>query len=889
MEVDTRKATAVLAYLAVEGSADRDRLAALFWTESPPDRARATLRRTLSALRAGFGPDLLVTDRSGVRLSPAIWLDIEEFGRLLAETGEHGHDSSDVCDQCLSRLQEASDLYRGDFLGTFSVRDAPEFDDWSRTVAESFRLRAGAVLRRLAHARAATGDYPAAIDAAHRWVGLDELHEPAHRLVMLLKAWAGDRAGAIQAYRNCLAVLDRELGVGPLEETSELFEAILDEDLPPAPAVRKPIRARGPSDPTQEPRPTMVGRRRETTLLEELSSSQKPAGSTTLVTGESWMGKSRLLEHAAEHARRAGWAVATANAFRAEEDLPYGVVIQLLDGLVANLDEANAPPPWARDELARLLPRLDARPSASDPGRLGEIRLRDAFLALVESVTADRPLLMMVDDAHWVDVASAGMIGHLGRAGASLPLALLLSTSAPDSLPQPLRGIAGDPDLHVQLAPLVTGDLDSPRGFVDLEAIIAATGGIPRLVAEALEAGKVDDASSSVLAYLESRLQRLSDLGRQVLTAAAVLDGMCDATLLRETSGRTEEEIVEAVEELMANGLLTEMDDGRLGYTLDVLERVTYESTSLVRRRLLHRRAARALEMRPRAQVDPRLAAAVASHLQDAGEDEAAEWYRLAGDLARRVYAHNEAMATYQKAIALGHPDAGAIHLALGELETAIGEYSSAMRELHTAASRSEGATLAQIEHRIGDVERILGRFDLAEESFVRAEAEHPHPTELLADWALLRQRVGDHQGARDLAYRSLSCAESTPDKARALNVLGVVSTDVTEASSHIDRALETSPEPGPARMAALNNKAHLLAGAGDLESAVALVTEAVDIASRTGYRHHYAALLNHLADLHHRAGRADEAAAALTEAVKLFADVDAGAWRPEVWLLRQW
>jgi tetratricopeptide (TPR) repeat protein len=89
--------------------------------------------------------------------------------------------------------------------------------------------------------------------------------------------------------------------------------------------------------------------------------------------------------------------------------------------------------------------------------------------------------------------------------------------------------------------------------------------------------------------------------------------------------------------------------------------------------------------------------------------------------------------------------------------------------------------------------------------------------------------------------------------------------------------------------MAALNNKAHLLATSGDYEGATALVEEAIGIAEQTGYRHHRAALLNHLADLHHRSGRRAEAEQALTEAVTIFADIDSGDWRPEVWLLRQW
>ena len=67
------------------------------------------------------------------------------------------------------------------------------------------------------------------------------------------------------------------------------------------------------------------------------------------------------------------------------------------------------------------------------------------------------------------------------------------------------------------------------------------------------------------------------------------------------------------------------------------------------------------------------------------------------------------------------------------------------------------------------------------------------------------------------------------------------------------------------------------------------LVDEALGIAADIGDRHRQAALLNHLADLHHRAGRSDEAEQAVTEAVTLFAGIEPGSWEPEVWLLSRW
>ena len=156
---------------------------------------------------------------------------------------------------------------------------------------------------------------------------------------------------------------------------------------------------------------------------------------------------------------------------------------------------------------------------------------------------------------------------------------------------------------------------------------------------------------------MEARLLEIDDLGRQILTAAAALNGICDATLLRETSGRSEEEVVEAVEELVAAGLLREIPESEgLSFTLDALERVTYESTSMVRRRLLHRRAARALAERGYARSDVRLAAAVAGQYRAAGDPEAAAWYHLAGDLAQSMFANDSAIQFYETRPGSGRP-----------------------------------------------------------------------------------------------------------------------------------------------------------------------------------------------------------------------------------------
>src|SRR5260221_5562457 len=132
LEVDTRKATALLAYLGVTGRpVRRDTVAALLWPETDPDRARSALRRTLSTLRTALGGRWLETDRDLVSLdNDGVLFDVAELRRLLAECGTHKHDTAETCARCLEPLLAAAALHRGPFLAGFGLRDSAEFDDW---------------------------------------------------------------------------------------------------------------------------------------------------------------------------------------------------------------------------------------------------------------------------------------------------------------------------------------------------------------------------------------------------------------------------------------------------------------------------------------------------------------------------------------------------------------------------------------------------------------------------------------------------------------------------------------------------------------------------------------------------------------------------------------
>ena len=142
VKVDTRKAIALLAYLAMTGeSHTRDALVNLLWPEYDQARGRATLRRTLCVIRQAMVDDWLDVGREHISLLPAngLWLDVKQFHQHLAACLSHGHPAAQGCPACLAPLTDAVALYRGDFLSGFSLKDSFNFDDWQFFQTDTLR------------------------------------------------------------------------------------------------------------------------------------------------------------------------------------------------------------------------------------------------------------------------------------------------------------------------------------------------------------------------------------------------------------------------------------------------------------------------------------------------------------------------------------------------------------------------------------------------------------------------------------------------------------------------------------------------------------------------------------------------------------------------------
>ncbi len=214
-----KRALALLAYLALhaERASSRDAIAAALWPDISDDEARANLRRHLSLLK-GLFPE-----------GPAEpWI---VSGRTLQWNGDSSASVDIIEFERLARSPQtraaAIELYAGDLFESLE-------DEWIVPFRERYRERFLSILSDEIDARERTGDVPAFLQYGRTLVRFDPLREDVVRRLMLARAENGDRAGALQEFKDFEKRLAAEMAAEPMAETIACFESIKRGDVAPA-------------------------------------------------------------------------------------------------------------------------------------------------------------------------------------------------------------------------------------------------------------------------------------------------------------------------------------------------------------------------------------------------------------------------------------------------------------------------------------------------------------------------------------------------------------------------------------------------------------------------------------------------------------------------------
>ena len=234
-----QKAKALLVYLAsTRRRQSREVLADLFWDERSQSQALANLRGILVSLRKWFGETLII-DRTSVALDPEaeVWLDATAFEAALQPWVAC---KAALTPQIASGITRAVELYRGEFLDGFYLREASEYEGWLVRERQRLHHKLLEALGGLVEYELEQGAYPIGSEHARRLLELDPLMELAQRQLMRLLAYGGQRAAALEAYDHFRELLQDELAVEPEEETRALYAQIQAGELEKPVPIREP-------------------------------------------------------------------------------------------------------------------------------------------------------------------------------------------------------------------------------------------------------------------------------------------------------------------------------------------------------------------------------------------------------------------------------------------------------------------------------------------------------------------------------------------------------------------------------------------------------------------------------------------------------------------------
>ena len=592
----------------------REQLIDTLWPELTVDEAAPRLHKAAHYARRAMGhPNSVVLAGELVALWPGgpdedVQVDAAVF-QAQAEAALSARDAV--------AAGSAADRYRGDLL--------PEdpYESWAQDVRDRLRLLYFDLLR-----------------LAGRWEVLttvDPADERAHLELIAALARRGDRRAALRQFERLERALRAELGVAPSRAAERLRDQLLDAEAA-GPATPAAHRSSAPSTPFD-----LVGRERERRRLEGLIAEVSAGrGRTVFLCGPAGVGKTATLGWLETYAAATGMRVGSGAAAQIEGAWPYAPVLEAVadlcrrhPSLLDGLDDA------LREEIERALSGREGAWRAQS----GDQRLFVAVTELVRLAAAGAGAVLVIDDAHDADDASARLIHYLARSTLT-DRVLIVIAHRPQLCPalaQVRHSLLGRGNaVTLDMTTLQYDDVamlvlrHSPDAAPELiDTVWTASDGLPFAVVELARASVDGHPNAATVLPAE-----LSDAEIDALAAAAVLGVAFDTDEFVAVTAMADEDAFAVIDRALEHRVLVRTDTG-YAFRHALLRDAALERMPESRHLALHRQAAQAL------QTLDRSPARIGFHLVWGGNRSAAvPWMLRAAETEAALGAYREALET---------------------------------------------------------------------------------------------------------------------------------------------------------------------------------------------------------------------------------------------------
>ena len=626
-----RKQRILLAHLTLnEGRpVSTRRLRADLWPEAKPKNPAHALQEHVSRLRTTTGLKIDLAGAAGYRIEAATFIsDVREFTRVVADARasldarEYGN--------AIELFEVALDMWRGEPLEGLGAVDGLRShvlqlqQERRRAASDRFEAylqggRAGEII----------GELGAAVQE-------DPLHERTWYQLIAAHHYVGRRTDALLAFDQARENFIETLGVGPSPRLRELHAEIL-ESLPPEEPVREGFPGRDRAQERDRATSALIGRNVEMELIKKAWRRVDEGFQVVTLSGEPGIGKSFLAAEFARGAAAAGTPVLTGRSLRISAGA-YHPFTQILRNS-ARLAEGGRFAAKNFRHARSLTQDVPEGGGSSLDGHGLEPRAwekKDSIAAWFEEISAETPVVLVVEDLHWADPQSLRLIDHLLHSPRRIRILCITTVRESE-----LRELPDGPQIfrqsatvtHVPLEGMSEAEIEElirretagkempPWAF---DQIRQTSGGNPLFAVEYArdtllsEPGRKRDlgAPHGIRAVIEGHVNALPGGTANLLRAASIFAGPFDLSAVAEVMNIGLDEVGAAVGHARAAGLLESSTGAGFTFGHEVVQKVMYESLGFSERTALHRRAAAYLEGNP---IPANQHETLAYHLQNSG------------------------------------------------------------------------------------------------------------------------------------------------------------------------------------------------------------------------------------------------------------------------------
>ncbi|MBV8170416.1 MAG: AAA family ATPase [Candidatus Eremiobacteraeota bacterium] len=554
-------------------------------------------------------------------------------------------------------------------------------------------------------------------------------------------------------------------------------------------------------------------------------------GQTVAVSAEGGAGKSRLLYEFVRGAKTRGARTAVGHCLEYIQS-PFAPFLAALSALIADSPRVLTGVDPTTATLAHLIPELEAPGAANTRADVDKLRVFTAFVDALTRFSAERPVILVVEDLHWADDGTLELLQHVSTNIEGSRVLVVVSFRAEDvrhrnrlrsviaklerhvSFHKISLGPLADADMHELVADAAGDEAEHPAlSAARISAISAQSEGNPLFAEELLRTALESSGDTALPSTLrEAVLERFATLdqpARRIITTAAAFGRTFEPEFLARITDESVDEVIAALKGAFDLFLIVEeRGSGRFAFRHELTRAAIYNELLEAESHRLHAKIAAALEQSQSAHD-----AELAFHWWQAGQrDRAATYYERAGDTALEVFAYRDALTAYERALEHGSFE-GARGAEL-ELKLAAALHQCGMQE---RAVRATEAALAYYETD-GDRERAAG---------------------VCLQLAWLRGGYGDSTVALELARKALALVGDDPASTAYFDahvmLMQMFSEFRWEPNRFNEEAALAQRASGTRSIASqvtfLGLSGFAAVGCGELERAVALTDQAVALA----------------------------------------------------------